>query len=115
MRCLRNRRDVFFYGFFAVLFIGLTITLAIAFLGDHEADAEIWLVLLAFLWIGISSAAFARTSVRVSADEPSFVVRNSWRRFEVSWSEVAAFERRKVSGPLVVRYGLHVAGRGAAF
>src|SRR4051795_8866190 len=88
VRRVHQRRDAIFYGASGVFWIALDIAIAITFLVGSDTSLTLWLVLLCLLWFGVSSLAFARTSVVIRADEP-FVVRNMYRRHEVRWSEVS--------------------------
>jgi hypothetical protein len=103
VRRLGKRSDAFVYGAGGVFFSAFAIFLAIAYVFDSD-DPLVWLTLLIFIGFGITSLAFARVSVLISANEPFFVVRNMYRRYEVRWSDVSGFERGTFFGPLVARY-----------
>jgi hypothetical protein len=100
VRRVRHRRDVIFYGVGGAFWIALDIAIAITFIVDSDTSLTLWLVLLALLWFGVSCLAFARTSVVIRAEDPFFVARNMYRRHEIGWSEVSAFETGTFFGPM---------------
>jgi hypothetical protein len=104
VRRLGKRSDAIVYGAAGVFFIALTIAIAVTFIADSDTSATLWLTLLALLGFGVTSLAFARTSVVISANEPSFVVRNMYKRYEVRWADVSGFEAGTFIGPWVARY-----------
>jgi hypothetical protein len=94
VRHLRNRGSALVLGFFGVVFIAAAIALAITSAVDSDPPISLGLcvsVLGILLW-GVWWTGDARSSVVIRADQPSFVVRNMYRRIEVPWSQVSGFE-----------------------
>jgi hypothetical protein len=105
-RRLGKRSDAFVYGAGGVFFIALTVAIAATVIADSDTSTTLWLTLLLLLVFGVTSLALARTSVVISVNEPFFVVRNMYRRYEVRWSDVSGFEAGTFMGAWVARYDI---------
>ncbi|MEA2127868.1 MAG: hypothetical protein QOJ85_759 [Solirubrobacteraceae bacterium] len=94
VRHLRNRGSALVCGFFGVFFIADAIALAITSAADSDPPISLGscLFVLGLLLFGVWWTRVARTSVVIRADQPSFVLRNMYRRIEVPWSQVSGFE-----------------------
>jgi hypothetical protein len=94
VRHLRNRGSALVCGFFGVFFIADAIALEITSAADSDPPISLGscLFVLGLLLFGVWWTRVARTSVVIRADQPSFVVRNMYRRTEVPWSQVSGFE-----------------------
>ena len=93
VRHLRNRANALVLGFLGVFLIASAIAVAIVSVADSTSVSPgSWVSLLGFLLLGVWWTGVARSSVVIRADQPSFVVRNMYRRTEVPWSQVSGFE-----------------------
>ena len=96
VRHLRNRGSALVCGFFGVFFVADAIALAITAAADSDPPISLGscLFVLGLLLFGVWWTGIARSSVVIRADQPSFGVRNMYRRIEVPWSQVSGFEAR---------------------
>jgi hypothetical protein len=94
VRHLRNRVNALVLGVLGVFLIGMTIALAITSVADSDLPISpgLCVFVLGMFLLGVWWTGVALSSVVIRAGQPSFGVRNMYRRVEVPWSQVSGFE-----------------------